>query len=46
MKYDGYRLLLAVGGGDARAYTRSGSTGPIGSRRFWRRLPRSTSARR
>jgi bifunctional non-homologous end joining protein LigD len=24
MKYDGYRLLIAVGGGDARAYTRSG----------------------
>lgn len=24
MKYDGYRLLLAVGGGEARAYTRSG----------------------
>jgi bifunctional non-homologous end joining protein LigD len=24
MKYDGYRLLLAVGGGTARAYTRSG----------------------
>ncbi len=24
MKYDGYRTLVAVGGGDARAYTRSG----------------------
>ncbi|MEJ5976633.1 DNA ligase D [Novosphingobium sp. PS1R-30] len=24
MKYDGYRVLLAVGGGEARAYTRSG----------------------
>ena len=24
MKYDGYRLEVAVGGGDARAYTRSG----------------------
>lgn len=24
MKYDGYRLLVAVGGGTARAYTRSG----------------------
>jgi bifunctional non-homologous end joining protein LigD len=24
MKYDGYRLLVAVGGGEARAYTRSG----------------------
>ncbi|HEV7311204.1 DNA ligase D [Sphingopyxis sp.] len=24
MKYDGYRLLIAVGGGEARAYTRSG----------------------
>lgn len=24
MKYDGYRLLVAVGGGSARAYTRSG----------------------
>ncbi|MCW1432202.1 DNA ligase D [Novosphingobium sp. JCM 18896] len=24
MKYDGYRILLAVGGGEARAYTRSG----------------------
>ncbi|AGH48607.1 DNA ligase D [Sphingomonas sp. MM-1] len=24
LKYDGYRLLLAVGGGKARAYTRSG----------------------
>ncbi|GGJ41959.1 DNA ligase D [Sphingopyxis bauzanensis] len=24
MKYDGYRLLLAIGGGEARAYTRSG----------------------
>jgi bifunctional non-homologous end joining protein LigD len=24
MKYDGYRCLLAVGGGKARAYTRSG----------------------
>lgn len=24
MKYDGYRLLVAVGGGKARAYTRSG----------------------
>jgi bifunctional non-homologous end joining protein LigD len=24
MKYDGYRLLVAVGGGQARAYTRSG----------------------
>ncbi|WP_395396403.1 DNA ligase D (plasmid) [Novosphingobium sp. BL-8A] len=24
MKYDGYRVLLAVGGGKARAYTRSG----------------------
>lgn len=24
MKYDGYRLLLALGGGEARAYTRSG----------------------
>lgn len=24
MKYDGYRTLLAVGGGEARAYTRSG----------------------
>jgi bifunctional non-homologous end joining protein LigD len=24
MKYDGYRLLLALGGGTARAYTRSG----------------------
>jgi bifunctional non-homologous end joining protein LigD len=24
MKYDGYRLLIAVGGGQARAYTRSG----------------------
>jgi bifunctional non-homologous end joining protein LigD len=24
MKYDGYRLLLALGGGKARAYTRSG----------------------
>ena len=24
MKYDGYRLLIAVGGGKARAYTRSG----------------------
>lgn len=24
MKYDGYRILVAVGGGDARAYTRSG----------------------
>ncbi|WP_246676146.1 hypothetical protein [Mesorhizobium sp. B2-5-4] len=24
MKYDGYRFLVAVGGGEARAYTRSG----------------------
>jgi bifunctional non-homologous end joining protein LigD len=24
MKYDGYRCLIAVGGGEARAYTRSG----------------------
>ncbi|MER8593497.1 hypothetical protein NKH33_18050 [Mesorhizobium sp. M1182] len=24
MKYDGYRILVAVGGGEARAYTRSG----------------------
>jgi len=24
MKYDGYRVLIAVGGGEARAYTRSG----------------------
>ena len=24
MKYDGYRVLLAIGGGEARAYTRSG----------------------
>ena len=24
MKYDGYRLLIAIGGGEARAYTRSG----------------------
>ena len=24
MKYDGYRILIAVGGGEARAYTRSG----------------------
>src|SRR3546814_4891476 len=24
MKYDGYRCLLAVGGGEARTYTRSG----------------------
>ena len=24
MKYDGYRLLVAIGGGTARAYTRSG----------------------
>lgn len=24
MKYDGYRLLIAIGGGNARAYTRSG----------------------
>ena len=24
MKYDGYRLLVAIGGGSARAYTRSG----------------------
>ncbi|MFC0104398.1 DNA ligase D [Sphingopyxis terrae] len=24
MKYDGYRLLIALGGGEARAYTRSG----------------------
>jgi bifunctional non-homologous end joining protein LigD len=24
MKCDGYRLLVAVGGGEARAYTRSG----------------------
>ena len=24
MKYDGYRLLIAVGGGEARAFTRSG----------------------
>lgn len=24
MKYDGYRVVLAVGGGEARAYTRSG----------------------
>src|SRR5688572_7370640 len=24
MKYDGYRLLVAIGGGVARAYTRSG----------------------
>ncbi|KAK0331327.1 hypothetical protein LTR94_029389, partial [Friedmanniomyces endolithicus] len=24
MKYDGYRLLVAAGGGEARAYTRSG----------------------
>lgn len=24
MKYDGYRLLVAIGGGEARAYTRSG----------------------
>ena len=24
MKYDGYRLLVSVGGGRARAYTRSG----------------------
>src|SRR5690242_3663004 len=24
MKYDGYRTLVAVGGGEARAYTRSG----------------------
>ncbi|WP_145205976.1 DNA ligase D [Sphingobium sp. B2] len=24
LKYDGYRILLAVGGGDGRAYTRSG----------------------
>jgi len=24
MKYDGYRTLLAIGGGEARAYTRSG----------------------
>ena len=24
MKYDGYRVLVAVGGGQARAYTRSG----------------------
>ncbi|WP_380874693.1 ATP-dependent DNA ligase [Sphingomonas sp. DBB INV C78] len=24
LKYDGYRLLLAVGGGEARAYTRTG----------------------
>lgn len=24
MKYDGYRTLISVGGGDARAYTRSG----------------------
>jgi bifunctional non-homologous end joining protein LigD len=24
MKYDGYRCLLAIGGGEARAYTRSG----------------------
>ncbi|WP_352976670.1 DNA ligase D [Mesorhizobium sp. M1428] len=24
MKYDGYRVLVAVGGGEARAYTRSG----------------------
>ena len=24
MKYDGYRLLIAIGGGKARAYTRSG----------------------
>jgi bifunctional non-homologous end joining protein LigD len=24
MKYDGYRLAVAVGGGTARAYTRSG----------------------
>ncbi|WP_281035367.1 hypothetical protein [Mesorhizobium sp. M4B.F.Ca.ET.089.01.1.1] len=24
MNYDGYRILVVVGGGDARAYTRSG----------------------
>ena len=24
MKYDGYRCLLAIGGGETRAYTRSG----------------------
>lgn len=24
MKYDGYRLLISIGGGEARAYTRSG----------------------
>ncbi|RWE33472.1 DNA ligase D [Mesorhizobium sp.] len=24
MKYDGYRILVAIGGGEARAYTRSG----------------------
>jgi bifunctional non-homologous end joining protein LigD len=29
MKYDGYRCLLAIGGGGARAYTRSALTGPI-----------------